>query len=282
MKAEGNERITVKEVARLLSCSVTGVRYWIRKGYLTLHRPPGRTKGRPAWLLISEVRAFAAQRERERQRQYRWLRNRRVQPLTAGLRQEERFITLKEAAALLRVTLDRAAKLARERKLPTYRPTEGHFKYLLPLRAVETLREDPHYLRDRSEWENRHGRKGRGPGGEVLDGTPAEEEAEWLTAEQVGHRLGISYQRVYCLRRSGRLPAVRCRRLGNPNGPLWRFHRDAIQALLDDPKYQQDRAKYQKAEATTFNKQVEWTLRVNGWDRTDHEWGYEGWPGGIW
>jgi hypothetical protein len=184
------------------------------------------------------------------------------------------MFTLKEAAAILSVTVQRMAQIVRERAVPAVANRKGRYYLLIAQDQVTRLQRDLVRLKDRREWEWRHFRE------RVLMDTEHLLTRNWLTMKQTAAVLNVSEDRVYNLRKSGRLLAER-NYPRKRTDPVWRFYVCDIRKLLEDPEYRKNRTEYEIGEATRCLRIWETFVQCNR-NRVDDGLSYQGMPTGGW
>ncbi len=261
--------IRAEEAGRILGLSLTQVHWLARRG--RLERFPSQPKpGQRGYFREEQVRALAASSERLRRQERREQRKRQREGLLAvGMAlEQEALVSCQEAATMLGVQAGTVRAMVRTGRLASLQEEPGRngSRHWLLRRQVEWLRDHPARQKHRQAWERAR------PGvGELYVGEEPEEA--WLTSKEVARWLGISEARVHHLRKSGRLGAYKRRRRGR-RGPVWWHEKAAVGALLMEAQFQKKRSGWRQGEATKFEKALEWTMEINGWNRSEREVAY--------
>ena len=207
-------------------------------------------------------------------------------PKAAG----ENWLTFAQAAEILGVNVPAVRRLAATGWFTVRRSSEQKWAWQwIAQTQVEALLQNqewrtnhnhaaPHYYKIRRV---------------ITQATEAEraDAPEWLTPKQAAFYLGITRHCVCYYRQKGRLTARRVPPGNGSRQALWLFHRDTLQALLDDPQFQKKRQAYQDSYTEELqqqrmverqNRAIEQMRRVQGYDRRDYQPAYQGSPGKVW
>lgn len=277
--------VTAIEAGEMLGVTRYHICYLAQKhGWTRIQEEPGKKCSR-LYFRQTEVMEYAKSPERRRRT---WKRSQKAAhvaelPSTDSWDRSE-CVTVREAAEILGVRPRRVNAYIEDRRLMSRQECVGQkgSPHLLLRLQVESLRGNPRRMEHRWRFEKCGMRKGHSAEEKEWLAT-LEPIPDWLTTKQVARWLGVTEDRVRQLRIAGRFTAfARIRPRVSGNAGIWMHRKTEVAALLADPEFRKRRLAWDKGQSTLLLKAIDWTMRVNKWDRPDHMPTYRGHPGGIW
>jgi len=207
-------------------------------------------------------------------------------PKTEG----ENWLTYAQAAEILGVNVPAVRRLAATGWFEIRRSSEQKWARLSVAQTqVEALSRSEEWRANRDKAADKY-YKIR-PVVTQADAEHRAEAPEWLNPKQASFYLGITRKCLCYYRRKGRLTARRVEPGNGSRKSLWHFHRDELQALLDDPQFQSKRAADRAAfteeaqqlrMAERESRAVEQLRQTQGHDHLNYKPFYQASPGDIW